>query len=73
MWVGLLGWVRRVRARKSPWSRLVSLRQWLRVVLWLLLLLWLGCRSLGWAMNGHSWLGHKLGVAPHLWGYSVAC
>lgn len=74
--VALLGLERRVRARNSPWSRLVSLRQWLpnglRVLLRLFMLLWLGCRNLGWAMNGHSWLGHKVRVGPHLWGYSVA-
>lgn len=71
MWVGLLSLEMRVRARNSPWSRLVPLRQWLtsglRVRLQLLLLLWLG-----WALNGHPWSGHKLGVGPHLWRYSVA-
>lgn len=72
MRVGLLGLERRVRARNSSWSRLVPLRQWLpnglRVLLrLLLLLLWLG-----WAMNGHSWWGHKLGVSTHLRWYSVA-
>lgn len=52
MWVALLGLKRRLGTRNSPWSRLVSPRQ--RVLLWLLLLLWLGCRSWGRAMNGHS-------------------
>lgn len=70
MWVGLLGGMR-VRARNSPWSRLVPLRQTLGVLLRVLLLLRLGCSS--WALNGHPWLGHKLRVGPHLWGHSVAC
>lgn len=76
MWVALLGLDRSLSTRNSPWSRLVSLRQplpnGLRVLLRLLLLLWLGCRSLAWAMNGHSWLGHKVGIGSHLWGHSVA-
>lgn len=75
MWIGLLGLERRLRARNSPRSRLISLRQWLpdglRVLL-LFLLLWLGCRRLWQAMNGHSLLGNEMGVCPHLWGYSVA-
>lgn len=69
MWIGLLGLERRVRAN-SPRSRLVSLRQWLPNGLRILLrflLLWLGCRCLCRAMNGHSLLGHEMGVCPHLW------
>lgn len=68
MRVGLLR--REMRARKRPWSRLVPLRQRLRVRL--LLLLWLGGRRLGRGLNGHPWSGHELRVGPHLWRYSVA-
>lgn len=72
----LLGLDRWLRARNGPWSRLVSLRQLLpnrlRVLLWLLVLLWLRYRRLARGMNRHSWLGHKLGISPHLRGYSVA-
>lgn len=76
MWVCLLWVERRVRARNSPRTSLVPLRQWLSnrlgVLLWLLLLLWLGCRTLGWALHGYPWLGNELGVGTHLWGYSIA-
>lgn len=67
-----VGWLSLEMRVNRPWSGLVPLRQWrpngLRVRLRLLfLLLWLG-----WTWNGHPWSGHKLGVGPHLWRYSVA-
>lgn len=46
---------------------------WLMVLLLgLLLLLWGRRGGLGWAMNGHSWLGHKVGICCHLVGHRVA-
>lgn len=41
-------------------------------MLGLLLLLWVGWGRLGRAMNGHAWLGHKVGVCCHLRGHWVA-
>lgn len=71
LWVALLGLDRRRSTRKSSGSRLVSLRQrlshGLRVLLRLLLLLWLGCGRLDWAVKGH-----KVRIGPHLRGHSVA-
>lgn len=72
LWVALLGLDRRRSTRKSSGSRLVSLRQRLRVLLRLLLLLRSGCSSLDWAVKGHSWLGHKVRIGTHLGGHSVA-
>lgn len=70
LWVALLSLDRRRSTSKSSGSRLVSLRQrlspGLRVLLRLLLRL--GCGRLDCAVKGHSWLGHKVRIGPHLCG-----